>query len=193
MKLVNQFLIAFFALATLPSIAVAADATLSWTLTGTYTDGSSLPASSITQHSILYGACNASSNGLLATPPPVTVSVPMPAVTKVVTGLGNGNWCFAVRTETATAQSDFTNYVAKSVVLKPSPPTGLTVSVLTAFMAVRQKDRYVMIPVGTVPGGTACDANNGVIADGKSYFAVPRSAVAWYGATQTDIAVATCA
>jgi hypothetical protein len=171
----------------------AADATLTWTNPTQYTDGSAIAPGALTQTSILYGKCNAGSNGLLATPAPVTVPVPQPATTKVITGLGAGSWCFAARAETAAEQSDFTAYVSKTIILKPAPPTGLTVTVLTAFMAVRQDDRYVMVPVGTVPAGTACDSNNGVIADGKSYYAVPFAQVSFYGATQPRVALATCA
>jgi len=173
--------------------AHAADATLTWTNPTQYTDNSPIAAGALTQTSLIYGKCNATNNGLLATPAPVTVAVPQPTTTKVITGLGAGVWCFAARSETATDQSDFTAYVSKTIVLKPQPPTGLTVTALTAFMAVRQQDRYAMIPVGTVPASTACDANNGVIAGGKTYFAVPTSAVTWFGATQPTIAVATCA
>lgn len=177
--------------ATMPVFAAQAD--LNWTHPTLYTDGTTIPAGTLTQSSILYGLCNATQTGLLASPTPVTVVVPYPTNTKSITGLGNGTWCFAVRSETATAQSDFTSFVSKTIVLKPSPPSGLTVSVTTAFMALRQTDRLVMIPVGTVPGSTVCDPNNGVIAAGVSYFAVPTSQVTWSGTTRPEAVFAKCA
>jgi hypothetical protein len=170
----------------------AADAALTWTHPTQYTDGSAISAGALTQTSILYGLCNAGATGLLASPAPVTVVVPQPGSARTITGLGNGKWCFAVRAETAAEQSDFTAFVAKDIVLKPKPPTGLIVTAQTAYMAVRQGDRYVMVPVGTVPGGTSCDSNNGVIAGSAAYYAVPASAVTWYGSTQSTVALARC-
>lgn len=175
-----------------PALTLAASADISWTHPTTYTDGSAIAAGALTQTDIIYGLCNATNDGLLATPTPVTVVVPYPATTKSITGLGNGTWCFAARSDTATAQSDFTGFISKQIILKPAPPTGLTVAIKTAFMAVRQNDAYVMLPVGTIPGGTQCDSNNGVIAGGVSYWAVPTSSVTWYGATKPTVVLAQC-
>jgi hypothetical protein len=172
--------------------AHAADATLSWTNPTKYTDGTNIAAGALTQTSAIYGKCNAAGNGLLATPAPVTVVIPQPATTKVITGLGAGTWCFAVRAETASAQSVFTPYVSKVIILTPEPPTGLTVADNVAFMAVRQENRFAMVPVGSVPAGTPCDTGNGVVADGRAYYAVPTSAVSWYGSTQPTVALSTC-
>lgn len=177
-------------LALMPSMLWAASADLSWTHPTSYTDGTPLPLASITSTDIAYGLCNAGKTAIAGTP--TVVAVPAPAVSKSVTGLTNGSWCFQARTAVGASLSDYTAVVAKDVVLKPSPPSGLTVSVQTAFMAVRQNDAYVMLPVGSVPGGTKCDSNNGVIAGGKSYFAVPSSAVQWYGSTKPTVALATC-
>jgi hypothetical protein len=179
-------------LLAIASSAFGASADLSWTPPTQYTDGTAIPAGTLTQTAILYGICNATNDGLLTTPAPVTIAVPQPANTKTITGLGNGRWCFAARADTATAQSAFTSYVNKTIILTPNPPTGLTVSVQTAFMAVRQNDAYVMLPVGTIPGGTPCDSNNGVISAGKAYFAVPSKSVSWYGSTRPTVALATC-
>lgn len=174
-------------------VAKAADGDLSWQIATQYTDGTVMPAGTVTGTGIRYGICNATATDLLATPAPVTLVVPVPAVTRTITGLGAGTWCFAVRTETATTPSDYTAFVSKVIILKPNPPRNLAVTVQTAFMAVRQDNKFVMIPVGTVPASTVCDPDNGVVADGKSYFAVPTSAVSWFGATQPTVAVAPCA
>ena len=173
--------------------AKAASGDLSWQLATQYTDGTPMPAGTVTGTGIRYGICNATATDLLPTPAPATMVVPAPTTAVSINGLGAGTWCFAVRTETAGGPSDYTAFVSKAVVLKPNPPRNLAVTVQTAFMAVRQDNKFVMIPVGTVPASTVCDPDNGVVADGKAYFAVPTSAVSWFGATQPTVAVAPCA
>jgi hypothetical protein len=171
--------------------AGAAEAELTWTPPTQNTDNSPIPATgpgALTQHSILYGACNAGKTALLAAPPPVTVVVPMPAATRIITGLGAGSWCFAARAETASAQSVFTPFVSKDIILQPKPPTGLVVTALVAYTVVKQRDAFVMLPVGTVPGGTACDSSQSV----NGYFVVPRAAVTWSGNVRPEVVVASC-
>jgi len=176
----------------MPLQLIAGEAQLTWTHPTQYEDGTAVPAGTLVRTSLIYGICNATSNGLLATPAPVTVTVPYPATTHTITGLGNGKWCFAARSETATEQSVWTGYVWKDVILKPKPPSGLTVVATTGFMAIRRENSYVMLPIGQVPAGTPCDSNNGVIANGVSYFAVPASSVQWYGATESTVVLASC-
>lgn len=168
----------------------AADADLSWTHPTQYTDGSTLPLASITATDIAYGPCNAGKTAIAGTP--TVVSVPAPTAARTLTGLTNGSWCFQVRTAVGASLSAYTAVVSKDVILTPKPPSGLTVSVQTAYMAVRQKDAYVMLPVGTIPGGTTCDSNNGVLAGGKAYYAVPSAAVTWYGETKPTVVLAAC-
>ena len=182
----------FAMLALLPALVLAGSADVSWTNPTQYTDGSTIPAGALTQTVIRYGFCNATNDGLLTSPAPVDAAVPQPATAKSITGLGNGTWCFAVRADTANAQSAFTSFKSKQIILTPSPPSGLTVAVQVAYMAVRQNDAYVMLPVGTVPGGTQCDSNNGVISAGKAYYAIPSNQVQWYGSTQPTVALSPC-
>lgn len=184
----RKFILAL--LAAFPTALLAASADISWTHPSLYTDGTALPLSAITSTDIAYGPCNAQKTAIAGTP--TVVSVPAPAAAKSITGLTNGSWCFQARTAVGASLSDYTPVVSKDVVLKPSPPTGLTVSVQTAFMAVRQSDRYVMLPVGTIPGGTPCDSGNGVLSNGKTYYAVPSAAVTWYGDTKPTVVLATC-
>lgn len=177
-------------LALLPALAFGASADIGWTHPSAYTDGTTLPPSAITSSDVAYGACNIAGTAIQGTP--TVVSVPAPAATKTISGLANGMWCFQVRTNVGASASDYTPVVSKTIVLKPNPPTGLSVSVQTAFMAVRKNDAYVMLPVGAIPGGTPCDSNNGVLSGGKAYYAVPSAAVQWYGPTQSTVALATC-
>lgn len=189
--------VAFFFVAMIGAAALlfscrseAASGDLSWTNPTTYTDGTPIAAGAITSSDVAYGLCNAGKTAIAGTP--TVVAVPGAATAKSVTGLTNGSWCFQVRTNVGASASDYTAVVAKDVVLKPNPPSGLTVSVQTAFMAVRQNDAYVMLPVGTVPGGTKCDSNNGVLSAGKAYYAVPSAAVTWYGETKPTVVLAAC-
>lgn len=178
--------------------ASAADLPWTWTAPTQYTDGTTMPSSAILSYDIIYGTCSTDKKTITGTP--VTVNVPAPATSKTITGVGAGIWCGSVRTVTADSQSVFpvdatTGQMAwKQIILTPKPPGNISVGGGggIAYMAVRQADKYVMLPVGTVPGGTVCDSNNGVLSNGKAYYAVPGSAVAWYGLTQSTVALATC-
>jgi hypothetical protein len=168
-------------------IAKAADLPWTWTVPTQYTDGTTMPSSAIVSYDVMYGTCSADKKTIVGTP--VVVNVLAPATSKTITGVGSGIWCGSVRTNTADSQSAFpvdatTGQLAwKQIVLTPKPPGN---------MAVRQADKYVMLPVGTVPANTVCDPDNGVLSNGKAYYAVPGSAITWYGATQPTVALTTC-
>jgi len=172
-------------------LTFAADATLSWVNPTQYTDGSPIPAGVLASTGIEYGLCDATGAAIAGTPS--TASAAAPATTTVVSGLGNGSWCFHAKAVTVSGSySTWSAMATKTIVLTPAAPTGLTVAVRTAFMAVRENDSYAMIPVGTVSGGTSCDSNNGVISSGIAYFAVPSASVTWYGATKPTVVLAQC-
>jgi hypothetical protein len=183
---------------TFASCAHAADLQWTWTVPAQYTDGTPLPASAIVSYDIEYGLCSADKKSFTGTP--VIVNVPAPATSKTITGVGAGIWCGSVRTNTADAQSVFpvdqtTGQLAwKQIVLTPKPPGNISVGGGggIAYMAVRQQDRFVMIPVGTVPANTQCDPSNGVLSGGDAYFAVPASSVSWYGSTRPTVVLSTC-
>lgn len=170
--------------------ALAGSADISWTLATKYTDGSNIPSGTITATELGYGLCNAGKTAISGTP--TILSVPAPSLATTVTGLGNGSWCFQVRTAIGTNVSDWTPVVSKDVILKPNPPSNLTVTTLAVYMELRQDNRLVMIPVGTVAGSTTCDPRNGTIANGVSYYAVPTSAVTWTGTTRPPVVFAIC-
>ena len=91
------------------------------------------------------------------------------------------------------SESGASNVASKAIPAPiPNPPTGLTAVAGIAYMATRQKDRYVMVPVGTVPGSTVCDTSNAVISAGAVYYAVPHGSVTWYGSTKPTVVMATC-
>lgn len=180
-------------------VVYAADAPITWTAPTQYTDGTALPASAIASYDIAYGLCSADKKSIVA--PATIINVPGTTLSKTITGLGSGTWCFQVRTVTTDGQTSVftvdsaTGLLAwKQIVLIPKPPGTVTVGggTGTAYMAVRQTDKFVMVPVGTVPANTVCDAENAVIAGGATYFAVPTSAVQWFGSTRPTVALAPC-
>jgi hypothetical protein len=175
----------------------AADITVSWTAPTAYVDGTALPASAIASYDVQYGTCSADKKSITGTPQ--LVNVPGTATSKVISGIGAGWVCAQARTLTANAQSAWaTNadgtLASKLIILEPKPPGNLTVAGGNgvAYMAIRRDNAYAMLPVGTVAGGTLCDSTNGVIAAGKTYFAVPANSVTWYGTSQPTVALATC-
>ena len=56
------------------------------------------------------------------------------------------------------------------------------------YTVVKQVDRFIMLPVGTVASGTECIADQTV----NGYKVIPRSAVQWSGSVRPDVVVAVC-
>jgi len=72
-------------------------------------------------------------------------------------------------------ESVFSNEVIKTQI-DPTPLAPIILpSVRTVFTVVKQPDRFVLIPIGTVPPGTECDPNNSVNGHGV----VPNESVVW--------------
>ncbi len=178
---------AFFLLG-LFNTARAADKTLQWTHATQNTDGT--PIATILRTEINYGKCNAAKTALAATPAPVIAQVPFPAATHTITGLGTGSWCFQARTVvTGGVTSAYTAFVSSDVLAPvPNPPGGLTVTATVAYTVLKAEDRFVMLPVGTVPADTVCDPTQSV----NGYYAVPRAAVTWSGTVRPAVVVAQC-
>lgn len=168
--------------------AHAGTASLTWTHPTQYTDNTPIAAGAITATEINYGACNAAKTGLLATPAPVVVSVAYPAAARDIMGLAPGDWCFQARTIAGSA-SAWTAFVNKTIVqMPPQPPSNLTVTQLTVYHIQKREDRFVLLPVGTVPADTVCDPTQSV----NGYFVVPRAAVIWSGTVKPPVVVASC-
>jgi hypothetical protein len=177
------------------SRANAADATLTWTHPTTFTDGTPIPATgtgAITATDLEYGLCNAAKNGFGATA--VIVSVPAPATTRIVTGLGNGSWCFHARTN-AGAPSAWTGFVAKDVVLIPNPPV-LAVPVIAGMLqtpvySVASTGKMSTF-VGFADVGTQCNGPVLFTYRSKAFREVARASVKLWGSTTLRLA-APCA
>jgi hypothetical protein len=106
-----------------------------------------------------------------------------------VTGLSTGDWCFRVSASTTYGESAWSGVASKQIApVMPNPPSNLVVSALTVYTVVKRVDRFVMLPVGTVPAGTACITDQSV----NGYFVVPRAAVTWSGNVRPDVVVAQC-
>lgn len=167
----------------------AGDAVLTWTLATQNTDGTAIPASgagSLTSTRVEWGSCSGSNFGTKAGDQLVAA----PAMTYTVTGLAPGTHCFrAYSRNTYGQESAPTNAVSKVIATPvPQPPTGLTVTATVAYQVIGTPDKFALLPVGTVPADTACDATQSV----NGYYAVPRAAVTWYGSVKPQIVVAAC-
>jgi hypothetical protein len=174
--------VAAFLLGLWAGAASAADATLTWTAPTTRTDGS--PLTNLAGYRIKYGT-------VVGTYPTV-VPVPNPAATShVVTGLTGGQTYYFVMTayDVNALESANTNPVSRTfAVSPPNPPGGLTVTALIAYNSVKQRDKYVLVAVGTVPANTACDVTQTV----NGHYVVPRAAVTWFGSVRPEVVVAQC-
>lgn len=164
----------------------AGDATLSWTAPTQNTDGSAL--TDLAGFTIYGGTVQGGPYGDVS----ITISNPT-TTTFVVSGLTEDTTYFFVVTAFNSAdpvrESDFSNEATKTIPpLVPNPPTMLVVQALTAFDIVKQKDKYILLAVGTVPAGTACDPNQTV----NGHYAVPSDIVAWFGNVQPPVVVADC-
>jgi hypothetical protein len=185
MKQLLVFLVSMF----IPLAAVAGKVDLEWTNATKNTDGSSIPASgpgSLVHTRVEYGTCNGNNFGTKQGE--IVVAAPGNKVT--VNDLVPQMFCFrAFHKNTYGNESASSNVVMKLVPAPtPMPPSTLTVSDLTAYTVIKRVDRFVMLPVGTVPAGTKCDPTQSV----NGYYAVPRAAVKWSGDVQPDVVVAQC-
>lgn len=169
---------------------------MSWTHPNQYVDGTTLAISAIERTEIEYGICNALNTGFMATPAPVTVSVAAPAAARTITGLAAGTWCFRARTWVISnltpsawaVKTDGTMAFKVIIPPAPKPPGNIMVADLQVYTVVKAKDRFVLLPVGTVPAATPCDPGQSV----NGMNAVPRDAVQWTGTVQDDVVVARC-
>lgn len=168
--------------------AFAAEAQLTWVQPTQNVDGSSIPASGegrLIGNRAEWGTCNGTAFGIKAG----EQAFATPTTAYTVTGLTPGTWCFRVYASSTYGESGPSN-VAQKVITPPlpKPPTGLTVADGTAFTVLKREDRFVLLPVGTVPAGTACDTTQSV----NGMYVVPRDAVTWSGTVKPVVVVSAC-
>ena len=152
----------------LPVSVFAYDATLTWTPPTLNDDGT--PLVDLAGYIIYRG----DESGVYVDS--ITLNDPT-ATSYVWTGLPAGSHYFvATAFNTAGTESVFSVEASKTFVVAPEPPTGLTAQGdLVAYAPSMTSDRFVLIPVGTVPEGTACDGSQS--ANGK--YLIPRDSVQW--------------
>lgn len=179
----------------------AADVTLTWTNATKNTDGTDIgavPATALVSTTLKWGACNPDDTPaapLLEQTFPTTI--PGNAETGTVTIFTPGRWCFiGVHTNAGDPAnnidpetSDDSNPVFKQIIMVPEPPDNLVTVEMVAYQVIAQTNKFVLLPVGTVPGGTACTETEMV----KNHYVVPREVVAWYGDVEPLAVVAKCA
>lgn len=184
--------IVFIALACLLGSAAYAQtscggAALSWIPSTTNTDGSAY--SNAAGFRIVYGTS--------ATTLTQTIQIANPGVSSYcVTGLAANTWYFGVRAyNTAGGESATSNVVSKVITNAPVPvvptaPAALTVAQgqLIVYQVLGTDAGFQLLPVGTVAPGTACITTQQV----NGRYAVPTSAVTWYGSVKPKVVVAQC-
>lgn len=167
----------------------AGDAVLTWTLATQNTDGTAIPASgptSLASTRVEWGTCSGSNFGTKAGEQVVA----KPATTYTITNLAPGTYCFRAYSRTvAGVESAPTNAVTKTILqAPPNPPGNLAVADLVVYQVIGTPDAFALLPVGTVPAGTACDPSQSI----NGRYAVPRAAVTWYGSVKPQVVVAQC-
>lgn len=165
--------------------AFAGDATLTWTAPTARTDGT--PLTNLAGFKIYHGTSSTTLS--------VVVDVPGATVTsRVLTGLPSGMRYFAMTAYDANLrESAQTSTVSKTILdAPPNPPGNFVVTATLAYTVVKQVDRFVMLPVGTVPADTACSAANSISNATGTYYVVPRHVVTWSGSVRADVVVAKC-
>jgi len=164
------------------SAALAGTASLSWVNATTRTDGS--PLTNLASINIYRGTS--------ATGPWTKIgSVTVPTTTYTDATAPNGVTAYYVLSsvDATGLEGPQSAPVNKAIpAAPPSPPSGITITAVTAFYVIQQTDRFVMLPVGTVPANTPCDGTQSV----NGYHVVPRSSVTWLGTVRPAVVVAQC-
>ena len=62
----------------------------------------------------------------------------------------------------------------------------------TIYTVIKGADNLILLPVGSVPLGTACDTTQGVLRAGKLYNVVDITSVTWSGTARPVVAVGSC-
>ena len=174
-----------FLLCLLPMFAWAGEATLTWTAPTQNTDGT--PLTDLAGFKLYMGQAPGG-------PYPVSVDIPDPlATTFTVPNLTDGATYYFVSTAYNSAavvqESDFSNEATKLIPFPvPNHPTMLTVTDLTVYNVIKQKDKFVLLAAGTVPADTPCDSSQQV----NGRYAVPTDLVTWFGNVEPIVVVADC-
>lgn len=175
MKLIVAFIALLF-----PLIATAGTLTIGCTAPTKWTDGTSIAAGTPMAFKF-FGALQGQPKQLLTATAVSTCGFAWTVPTA-------GNYCAEA---TAIAQGTESDHSAESCSTvtppKPMPPTLITIA-QTAYTIIKTEDRFVALPVGTVPVGTACDASQPVL----QFHVVPVALVKFTGTARPVVVVASC-
>lgn len=95
-----------------------------------------------------------------------------------------GDWWLAVTAvNTAGVESPLAGPVLKTIAASTFKTTNDVV-----YTIVKRTDKFVMLPVGTIPLGSPCDPANTI----NGLYVVPRALVVWSGSVKPDAVVAKC-
>lgn len=171
---------------------LAGEAALTWTQPTQNVDGSAIPASGtgrLVGNRVEWGTCTGTAPNYTFGTKAGEQAWTTPRTAFTVTNLAPGVWCFRAFASTTAGESGPSAVAAKTIVPPlPAPPSGLTVASTQAFTVVKARDRFVLLPVGTVPADTPCDTSQSI----NGHYVVPRAAVTWAGNVKPDVVVAAC-
>lgn len=175
----------------LPAEALAATVPVWWTNATQNTDNSMIPLTgpgSLTSTTIEYGTCAARNPDVFGTKQgQIVAAAPASTINLSLTVIQE--YCLrAFHTNTLGQISAFSNVAFKTLITIPGPPSGLTTTSPTAYNVVKVNDGFVMVPVGTIPVGTQCDATQSV----NGYNVIPASSVTWSGNIKPVVVVGRC-
>jgi len=179
-------LAAVLVLSLLTTVVVAAERTVTWLNPTQYTDGSALPASDIERTTIVWG----SSAQQLTNSKVVNGSA-----TSTVIDFPVGTHYVAAKTTAKGTESGLSN-VAQVTIAQPAPnaPSNLKVQAgqQTAYVIKQTTGNISVVAVGQAHAGTACSTTDAVIADGKTYYVIPKESVSWAGSVRSELVLAQC-
>jgi hypothetical protein len=184
------------------STANAADITLNWTnatrnepippdTVGTLIPTDTTQPDALKETVIYWSPCTPDDKVTITPELEVTVPTTVPGAAESVQVIITtpGRWCFVgIHRNNSSVESQQSNVAFRTVVNVPMPPQNLSVQAITVFYVIQRENRFVMLPVGTVPVGTACSSTEYV----NGYFVVDRNLVEWSSGTRPLVVVAQC-
>jgi hypothetical protein len=144
----------------------AAETELTWTAPTQNCNGTSL--TDLTGYVLTYGQAQ--------------VPLPPAPLSYTVKGLTPGVWWFSLA---AVKGADSSEFVTVSATIGPEE---FVTTDPTVYTVVKGVNRFLLLPVGTIPLGTVCYASNTV----NGHYVVPRALVTWSGTVKPDVVVAKC-
>lgn len=150
-------------LALIPSMALAGTIAYDVTLPTMNTDGSAITATgatALTSLRVEYGTCAGGAFGTKAGEFSST-TLTKPVTTVISPALTAATYCARVYLKNSGGQESGPTNVVQATVPVPTPNPGtLAVKEVTAYKMRQNVDSYAFVPIGTVPLGTACDADH---------------------------------